>query len=126
MTVVEGPVTGICQCGCGELIRSHHPDPYFRWQNCQQLWRMSQGQDDPQLWRSEQRMLAMLFQESVGWSHCMYDWEYTTGTLAMNDVSNDPQVGLRNLWQKYKDCMAYYRQEPSPLPETYVFKTLKP
>lgn len=28
----------VCGCGCGAVIDRHHPDPFFRYPQCQRLW----------------------------------------------------------------------------------------
>lgn len=81
-------MSDLCACGCGTVIHPSDPDPYFRWQHCQHLWRESILHPDPQRWREEQRVLSYLVYHVMDWEHGLWERE-----LVIRDVLRHAPIG---------------------------------
>lgn len=66
-----------CECGCGNEL-GDSPSLYFKWDVCQALWLMSQGEPDPVWWREKYREIWILMSFAPMWHP----------TVLANDIAN--------------------------------------
>lgn len=117
-------MSDLCVCGCGYEIRPEHPDPDFRFQQCQRLWLASWYQPQPELWRFEQRLTFMLLQQNADWAHASYDYVITYTHLVWHDPAATIPRALEILYVNYEHELARFRMV-STLPRVTGLLTIR-
>ena len=72
----------LCECGCGNEL-GDSPSLYFRWDVCQALWLMSQGEPDPVRWREKHREIWILMSAAPMWHPLMVASDITNWQMSI-------------------------------------------